>query len=379
VAGVVREQAASLAGAFGRGFNAALGRYDEPGPAPKISPFEAGTVTPGAVALKSLAALISGRRGAANARADRETNAGNAAYRALQMKALDAKVNPPVVPTRRLAVPGTGQEVDATEADIMNHPGAFRTPASEAPNKRMSVPTSYDDLIPSLRSYDPETHTAESSEVSAAATRRAQREMGNRFDKTFGQRGDFHADSEAHRTNAEERTTASDMFVRAKDHIAALTKNEDEVAADAESRGLNTASEWARALQDPNAPPGNKAKAARYLGIRPQMFQQDINKPGMVPLTDAAGNILYDTKDLAGAVTRYAKKFAAQKRAQITATHSGERLFYDQMQQNAAGMYRGPGQTAPAAGDSVGDAIRELSRMYTVAPADSIGIDIPAP
>ena len=202
-------------------------------------------------------------------------------------------------------------------------------------------------------------------------------QMGDRFDRTFGQRADFHADTQGNATAREGRALALAEMTTNKKLTDDLDASEKRIADDAAARQMVYATEASRFLLDPNASPTNRAKAAKALGVRPQMF---MDAEGVArPVKDAQGNPVYDTSDLQGAIKRAVERARGNKLTQIHAMNQATRLYYTQRANEAAGRFRGDQPNMPASGwDRLLDRLDEEDARYGVPADDTTGDDIPA-
>lgn len=357
----VRDSATSIVNAFGRGYNAVMAPYDEPGPAQQVSPFAPGTVTPGAIAAKSLASLIYGHRAAANARLERDRVAKAGEHRDLQIQVLRAKLNPPVAPTRAIKVPGTDQTVNATEQDIIKHPGAFREPrpSGSAPKRlhmeqgeaqRLGIP------------WDAATGTVDDGEArSSTVVRSAKTIEGLRSGNS---------------RRAETRLDISTLTqqLSASDKTLADIKASEERYADAGATRTNQQlSAAGRILLDAAASPNLRAKAAKMLGVRPAMTTDQSGVKAQ-EIKDASGQPVYDVGEVKAAVEARTKAARGWHLSRIQKQNAAARAAHERLRRDAAGAIAEDGAPAASASrDWLGNIQAALDSIGG-APADTTDI-----
>jgi hypothetical protein len=264
MATIGRRAANTVAGAYARG-RAFVHGLDRPGYAGMVSPFEAGTVTPGAVALKSIASLIYGRRAYANEQAARTKAASDLAYRDMQMKYLQSRIDHPA---------GSGAAPHRT------------TLSAEAAKSLVSQ-----GLMP--QTWDPNTMSLPTADYSAASglSGRAAAEK-------------LHDQIELHRKALEGRLNKSALSVEARrkalTSLAGTAKmlaslNADEKAAGEEGgRSRQAQIDAAIAgIESPNTPEPQRLRYAQDLGLSPATTFAK-GKTKATPLQDQYGRTLYD-------------------------------------------------------------------------------------
>lgn len=322
--------------AFGRAYRNAQG-IDAPGDAIKVSPFERGTVTPGAVALKSLAALIAGRRSAANTKLKMQQTASANAYRDLQMKNLESQI------------------------------AERGKPKQPAPVQRMVPPPEDGFDVSTLPTYDANTGSVEAPTY-----------LAHRLSRALDLRKREHADLQRQRGEVNQRladrANATKHYTQAQ---SALRNLDAEAAAEGDRWATNIQAEGERllgVLTSPTRTPAEKAEAARNLRIGPAVG------PGGTPLIDpATKSPLYDPKEAADSIKRYVEMMRARGVARAKASQASRRAAFQRVTASEAGVI---GQDAGTEGDPLDD-VRALIELYggagpTSAAGDTSWYDLPA-
>ena len=355
MAGIVRDAAQRIGGAFAAGYRGATAPFDEPGPAIRPSPFTAGTVTPGAVALKSIAALIYGHRAAANYKQAQTLAAAKAQLQGLQIEALKQKVNPP---TQTYDVPGQPGKT----MQLPDTPATFRAVKPAAAKAAARIHTSASEAATLGVPFDATDSTVAQPDAQFAATRALHKTVNDRLTNN--------------ESLTQSRLAVAKHVFDAQTSIANLDKAEGQQADEAAAQAQAQHEAAARILQDPRQSITLREKAARLLGIGPKMYQPDVNKPEMAPMTGPNGVPIYDTAAIPAAIK--AATLSAREKAlvKIRAGNAAHRAALAQVAAAGSGV-AAPDQSAP---DPVLEALMHLSSVYAPqsAGADTSFIDQPA-
>lgn len=361
-----------LARAFRRAYDQAQGP-DAVGPEIRVSPFRPGEVTGEAVALKSLASLLAGRRSAANAQEQRRRLGMSERYRQALTAQIEAKLNPPVQPTRDVTLPGVTGTVKATDKEILSHPGAFRPPTPEK-RAHLSPQLAKELGVP----YDPATGTAAVADIGPAERATLRKMVENRFNRAQSATQSRFDESMGLRTGAADRAAADRETKQWSQLMKGLDQNEEDIVRDARARGLQYASDWQRRLLDPGTDAVTKAQAAKNLGVP---FARDPNTKAL--MRDPTGRLMFDLSGLPQRVKDYSAKFGETARQRAISLHAADRLYYMQRLHDATGRFTGQGSpNTPQAPDPMED-VKALLQLYGAAQpapaeADTSFLDEPA-
>lgn len=331
MANAVIRSAQRLTSAFGRGLEAATRGYDEPGPEIKVAPFERGTVTPSAVALKSIAALIAGRRGMANAREERLRKLDEGRYREAQIRNIESEIKAREVP-----------KVSPRAAVLGNEKA----------------------LIPFLPGYEASTGTAPINELAPLRTQMAAQTVAGRLER-------FHEDA---KTRAANRVNAVKHYTQAQ---AALRNLDAEAVAEGERRAATiqqVADQHLAVLQDPKVSVAQRMASAKALGV-PQARDPKTGQPIYDPRTKLP---LYDSRDAADAVKNLISRARERGTVQMRAAQSARRLALQNVTSQEAGVVaQDAAQTDPM------EEVQNLIELYRQpqpqsAESDTSFYDLPA-
>lgn len=305
-----------MASALAARIRAALAPLDQPGPEIGVSPFRAGEVSGGAIALKGLATLMAGRRAAANSRARQAKVDADARYRALLSQQLEQKVATPAEPTQAYKLPD-GTMVNMTPKEYATHYGTFHPKEAPAAKRTPIAPglaQKYAAAGFPFQSYDPKTNTVDDSEWMRTSGAYTQQNISSRLTKALNDR----------RT----RSMVLDEARLADRGLKLLDEREKEIADDALVRGTNYAEAAKRILLSTNADPRLKAKASKALGGIP--FARGGTSGTDLLYSPESGNkaLLYDTSAIDAAVKNAALKFQRWKVAQVKEMNRPQRESY---------------------------------------------------
>ena len=338
--GVIDSAANRISRAFGNSFATAQG-MDVPGPPLHVSPFRPGEVSGEAVAVKTIAALMAGRRGAANQRAINDARLLRQAHEQALTEQLQAKLNPP----RTVHTLPSGEAIPVTDEQYLSHYSAFHPRPAAGARVHMTADEAKGLNVP----FDPETGTAAGADVGFRLREKTAGDVERRFQqsqKATQGRFDTSQQGIAGRAAAQREQTSWTKL------IGDLDKNEQEVEQDALARHLGYGAAMQRILQDPNQSITLRAKAARALGVgyargADGNYLRDPNTQ----------QPLYDLTGLEQRVKDYAQRNAQRARASVASLHAADRLYYSQRLHEATGRF-------------TGQAAQEAAK-----PAPDIGID----
>lgn len=305
----------------------------QPGPAQEVSPFRAGEVTGGGIALKGLAQLIYGRRAAANARLKNSDANRDKHYKALLTEQLERKLATPAAPTYEVDI--AGNKVPLTGPQLSAH--VARTDARvDRTTEAGARQTRFD------------TGQANTDRRMGAV----QTAIQQRFERSQGFREGQAKTSEGQRVE-----TA---------HLKLLQEREKELAADegriqkdGEVRGRKMADNALAILLDPRMTITARARSAQLLGIPYKLG------PDRKPLRDGQGRPMYEIGDIHARAKDFAAKYGQRKLAEAQAMHAAD---YQYLTQERA-RFRGQ---APEVGgaDPVLSAVKELLSPFLGAQAE---------
>jgi len=351
--------------AFNRGAEAVLEPYNRPGPEARVSPFEAGTVTPGAIGLKSLASLIYGVRSGANARATQQRLDSETQLRNLTMQHLAA---------------------ETSAANALTQTRLNPKPKAAAAGSRLQM--SQAGAAKLGLQWDPDTGTVDAPSA--------------RFAAMQDWRGTTHHDLQQWRGDNATRMGRNQASLIASRNLTNLTKAEQTQANIDAQEALKNIDAQVGVLSKPYDATDATGRAlvgpaAQMLRLPYMFYQPDLSKPKQIA-RDAAGNPLYDTSKLAQYATNAKKAAIAEALAKVQAKNAALRALWTQMQSAANSELppgyggAGPDDTGesgpdyapidPENGDPLFEGLKVLARRYGIdlgaSPADTSGQDIPA-
>ena len=318
MAGIVRRSALALAGATRAGLRNFYGR---PGWAGQVSPFEYGTVTPGAVALKSLASFIYGRRAAENAREQSLNLATERRVREAQIAELEARAAAAgkAKVTRPYKVPGVGV-LNLTDEQAAAHAGQI----APKPEPRVHLTPEH---LKQLGLTADETGSVPQRDYSAAAAKWLHDEVDKRV-------RDLHADVTTRALNQQHAANAAKS-------LKELTDNEERLA-DEEAASWQMHHEAAgRILQNPDASVTLRRKAARMLMAAPATFTTTAEPGKAQPLMGPAGQQLYDTEKLPDLIKAATASRRADALARIRRQNAAKRAALESVSASMTGADTG--------------------------------------
>lgn len=233
--------------AIGRRIAESYRATDTPGPEIQVSPFRPGEVTGEGIALKSLTALVAGRRAAANFRLKREKQEADLAHREALTRQIEAKLAQPTTTYHEIDVDGTPVRVSGAQLAAIS--------ARRATNKRLT-----------------DAHTD-------LQNRRKQQQ------DNFERQMEFRREQETRRQGATKRYAAAGASLKDLDAEAARYGDLQALAAERKRDFL------LKIVAGEQYTPEQKKEAATALGLSPQMLNgKPVRGPRGGPVYDLAAN-----------------------------------------------------------------------------------------
>lgn len=384
--------------AFESGYNAVVSPFDQPGDPVKVTPFTPGTVSGGAIAMKSLAALLAGHRAAANYEEKQRRDSINEQYKLAQIEQLKRKAAAPE-DLKEYTLPGYTDAAGNHPTVKLNDKDAARyfhtAPTTHTgPNYRVKVTKKTLQRLGLTADAD---GTVDSRELTAATSLAnagtTDARLTRFFDRMYPMR--------ERRLSVTERLAELTQTTRdreaIKNRVKALDDEANAAATNSISNHQTIASDMVKYLRDmrPASTPivdrgtgqtttlGELKK--KYAGIMGVGLKMRIDKESQkaVPLTDNNGQPMYDLTGIETKAGNWVKRAQASLRARFIEQHQKrERAELSRLAQESMVYPDNIYNQNRGGGGGLLDALFGLRSMYgggIPQPADSSEVDINQP